>query len=76
MLATKDLVSTLDAAIGSAEEEYRLAVIGLAIAELKKPFSTEREPANIDKVHHVRTRVIALHAARDQLTKSLAEEQV
>ncbi|MEJ5979499.1 hypothetical protein WG901_22790 [Novosphingobium sp. PS1R-30] len=67
MVATEDLVSALDAAIVSAEGAYRSAVVALATAEADKSSSTERELADVDEIHHARTRVIALHAAREEL---------
>lgn len=75
MAVTQDLLSALNAAIGSAEQEYQRAVFELAAAEAGKPSSAERALADVDGVHHARTRVIALHAAREELIKLQVEER-
>jgi hypothetical protein len=67
MTLTTELLGALDAALVCAEECYKRAVIELATAESEKSPGNEREPANIDDIHHARTRVIALQAAREKL---------
>lgn len=75
MKSTNELVSALDAAIAMAEEKYQRSIIELATAEAAKSSPIDRELADIDDIHHARTRVIALHAARDELIKRDGEER-
>lgn len=66
--STEELTNALDAALITARAEYRQAVIELAECEAGKASSPNREPANVDHIHHARTRVIALEAAREELS--------
>lgn len=69
MASIDDLTNALDAALITARAEYRQAVIELAEREAAKTSSPDREPADVDRIHHARTRVIALEAAREELSR-------
>lgn len=73
-MAADELTSALDAALVTARAEYRNAVIELADRETAKNDSADREPADVDRIHHARTRVIALEAAREELARSAQED--
>lgn len=73
MVSTHDLTHALDAALVTARAEYRDAVLELATREAAKDTSPVREPADVDRIHHARTRVIALDAARDELSHMVDE---
>ena len=70
MASAEDLTNALDAALVTARAEYRQAVIELAEREAGKASSPDREPADVDRIHHARTRVIALDAAREELSRT------
>ena len=70
MASAEDLTKALDAALVTARAEYRQAVIELAEREAGKASSPAREPADVDRIHHARTRVIALDAAREELSRT------
>ncbi len=63
------LIRALDAALVKARTEYRNAVIALAKAEAAKGDSSTAELANVDHIHSARTRIIALEAARHELSE-------
>ncbi|WP_267397756.1 MULTISPECIES: hypothetical protein [unclassified Sphingomonas] len=67
MPKAEELTSALDTALTTARAEYRKAVLELATLEAGKDTSSDREPADVDHIHHARTRVIALDAAREEL---------
>lgn len=69
MSSTDELTNALDAALVTARAEYRQAVIELAEGEAGKASLPDREPADVDRIHHARTRVIALEAAREELSR-------
>ena len=71
MPTPEDLTSALDAALVTARAEYRNAVLHLATDEASKDLSSDREPADVDHIHHARTRVIALDAAREELSRMI-----
>jgi hypothetical protein len=73
MVSPNELTNALDAALATARAEYRQAVIELATREAAKDSSVTREPADVDRIHHARTRVIALDAARDELSTIVDE---
>jgi hypothetical protein len=73
MVSPNELTSALDAALATARAEYRQAVIELATREAAKDSSPTREPADVHRIHHARTRVIALDAARDELSTIVDE---
>ena len=73
MVSPNELTSALDAALAMARAEYRQAVIELATREAAKDSSVTREPADVDRIHHARTRIIALDAARDELSTIIDE---
>ncbi|RYY07555.1 MAG: hypothetical protein EON55_21380 [Alphaproteobacteria bacterium] len=73
MSTSEELTSALDAALVTARAEYRNAVLQLATNEATKDSSSEREPADVDHIHHARTRVIALDAAREELSRIVNE---
>jgi len=73
MVSPNELANALDTALDTARAEYREAVIELAAREAAKDSSPAREPADVDRIHHARTRVIALDAARDELSKIIDE---
>jgi hypothetical protein len=73
MVSPNELTNALDAALATARAEYRQAVIELATREAAKDSSPTREPADVDRIHHARTRVIALDAARDELSTIVDE---
>ena len=64
-----ELTSALDAALVTARAKYRDAVLQLATVEASKSPSSGREPADVDHIHHARTRMIALDAAREELSR-------
>lgn len=72
-MAGDELTSALNAALVTARAEYRNAVIELADHEAAKNHSADREPADVNRIHHARTRVIALEAAREELARSVQE---
>ena len=73
MSTSEHLTNALDEALETARDEYRNAVLELATQEASKPTSSRRELANVDRIHHARTRVIALDAARDELARMIEE---
>lgn len=73
MVLSNELTAALDAALVTARAEYRKAVVELATREAAKDASPEREPADVEHIHHARTRVIALDAARDELSQMIEE---
>lgn len=73
MSTAENLIKAMDAALGTARVEYRNAVLDLATEEGRKHASSGREPANVDRIHHARTRVIALEAAREELSRIIDE---
>lgn len=73
MSTEEHLTNAMDAALDTARVEYRNAVLELAMEEARKHDSSNREPANVDRIHHARTRVIALDAAREELTRMIDE---
>ncbi|MET4665693.1 hypothetical protein [Sphingomonas sp. PvP056] len=73
MVSPNELTNALDAALATARAEYRQAVIELATREAAKDSSVTREPADVDRIHHARTRIIALDAARDELSTIIDE---
>ncbi len=73
MVSSNELTTALDAALVTARAEYRKAVVELATREVGKDTSTSREPADVDHIHHARTRVIALDAAREELSRMIDE---
>lgn len=73
MSRAENLINAMEAALDTARVEYRNAVLKLATDEGSKPASSDREPANVDRIHHARTRVIALDAAREELTRMINE---
>ncbi|WP_010218265.1 hypothetical protein [Sphingomonas sp. PAMC 26621] len=73
MVSSNELTTALDAALVTARAEYRNAVVDLATREAAKHASSDREPADVEQIHHARTRVIALDAARDELSQMIEE---
>ena len=73
MSTSEHLINALDEALETARDEYRNAVLELATQEASKHTSSHRELANVDRIHHARTRVIALDAARDELARMIEE---
>lgn len=73
MSTAKNLSNAINAALDTARAEYRNAVLELATDEERKHTSSNREPADVDRIHHARTRVIALDAAREELTRMIDE---
>lgn len=73
MAAAETLTNALDAALAAARAEYRNAVIELADTEAAKAGTADREPADVDRIHHARTRVIALEAARNELSSMIEQ---
>ena len=73
MPAADDLTQALDAAITAARDEYRNAVLELATREAGKVGGADRAPADVDRIHHARTRVIALDAAREELSRMIRD---
>ena len=74
MPTTEELTSALDAALTTARAEYRNAVLELAVRAAGKDTSSDREPADVDHIHHARTRVIALDTAREELRRMIDED--
>ena len=73
MSEDENLINAIDAALNTARSEYRKAVLDLTTHEASKNMSPDREPANVDRIHQARTRVIALDAAREELTRMIDE---
>jgi hypothetical protein len=73
MSKDENLTNAIDAALNAARSEYRKAVLDLATREASKDISSEREPADVDRIHQARTRVIALDAAREELAHMIDE---
>lgn len=73
MKSSDELVIALDMALATAHTEYRNAVVQLAEREAAKDSAPSREPADVDHIHHARTRVIALDAAREELSQMIDE---
>lgn len=73
MKSSSEMINALDMAIATANIEYRNAVIQLAEREATKDSAPSREPADVDHIHHARTRVIALDAAREELSRMINE---
>ena len=73
MASSDEMTSGLDEALGTARAEYRKAVIKLAAREAAKDTSPLREPADVDRIHHARTRVIGLEVAREELSRMIDE---
>lgn len=76
MASADDMTNALDMALVAARSEYREAVVELATREAAKDVSGAREPADIDRIHHARTRVIGLDAAREELSRMIDEGSV
>jgi hypothetical protein len=76
MASADDMTNALDMALVAARSEYRDAVVELATREAAKDVSGAREPADIDRIHHARTRVIGLDAAREELSRMIDEGAV
>ena len=72
----KELSSALNEALVTARAEYESAVLQLATDEASKVRSSNRELADVDHIHRARTRVIALEAARDELSRMVNESAV
>jgi hypothetical protein len=72
MVLSEELIIALETALVTARTEYRKAVIQLATREAKPVAVPVREPA-VDRIHHARTRVIALEAAREELARMIDE---
>jgi len=70
-VVAEELTIALEAALVTARAEYREAVIQLATREASQDAASMREPANVDRIHHARTRVIALEAAREELYRMI-----
>jgi hypothetical protein len=70
---SEELTTALDAALVTARAEYRKAVLQLAMRESTPDAASVHEPADVDRIHHARTRVIALEAAREELSRMIAE---
>lgn len=73
MVSANELTNALDAALDTAHAEYREAVVELATREAAKDASSARDLADVDRIHHARTRVIALDAAREALSTMVDE---
>lgn len=73
MASSDEMTNALNVALAKARAEYRDAVIELATAEAAKDLGPAREPADIDRIHHARTRVIGLDAAREELSRMIEE---
>ena len=73
MSTAENLTNAMNAALDTARAEYRKAVLELANHEAAKAISADREPANVDHIHHARTRVIALEAAREEMARMIDE---
>jgi len=73
MASSDEMTNALNVALATARAEYRDAVIELATAEAAKDLGPAREPADIDRIHHARTRVIGLDAAREELSRMIEE---
>ena len=73
MVSANELTNALDAALDTARAEYREAVVELATREAAKDASPTRGLADVDRIHHSRTRVIALDAAREALSTMVDE---
>jgi hypothetical protein len=73
MVLSEELTTALETALVTARAEYRKAVIQLATREAKSVAVPAREPADVDRIHHARTRVIALEAAREELARMIDE---
>jgi ankyrin repeat protein len=73
MSKDENLTNAIDAALNTARSEYRKAVLDLATHEASKDISSDREPADVDRIHQARTRVIALDAAREELAHMIDE---
>ena len=73
MSTAENLINAMDAALDNARVEYRDAVLDLATEEDRKHASSDGELATVDRIHHARTRVIALDAAREELTRIIDE---
>lgn len=73
MVLSEELTTALETASVTARAEYRRAVIELATREARPVAVPVREPADIDRIHHARTRVIALEAAREELARMIDE---
>ena len=73
MSTAENLTNAMNAALDTARAEYRNAVLELARDEAAKPVSADREPADVDYIHHARTRVIALEAAREEMARMIDE---
>lgn len=71
MSTAEHLSNAMDAALNTARGEYRSAVLELASQQADKIDTPRREPADVDRIHHARTRVIALDAARDELGRMI-----
>ena len=73
MSTAENLTNALNAALDTARAEYRDAVLELARHEAAKASSADREPADVDHIHHARTRVIALEAAREEMARMIGD---
>jgi len=73
MSKDENLTNAIDAALNTARGEYRKAVLELATHEASKDTCSDREPADVDRIHQARTRVIALDAAREELARMIDE---
>jgi hypothetical protein len=73
MASADEMTNALDVALATACAEYKDAVIELATREAAKDMGPARVPADIDRIHHARTRVIGLDAAREELSRIINE---
>lgn len=64
-----DMKNALDAALERARKAYQKAVIELTKSEMMKDSSIDDDLADVEQIHSTRTRVIALEAARDELSR-------
>ncbi|RYF13800.1 MAG: hypothetical protein EOO77_15020 [Oxalobacteraceae bacterium] len=72
----EELTSALNAVLVTARAEYGNAALQLATDEASKVRSSNRELAAVDHIHRARTRVIALEAAREELSRMVNEGAV
>lgn len=73
MPLSEELITALETALITARAEYRNEVVQLATREAKAVAVPVREPTDVDRIHHARTRIIALDAAREELARMIDE---
>lgn len=73
MAVADELRSALEEALAAACHEYRHAVLELAGVEAAKNGASARKLADVEHIHQARTRLIALEAAREELSRTLDE---